>query len=93
MTVENATTPTNTPAGTAPFTPPKAAVTKTTPKSTTHHVQTAGETKGAVTPKVSSGQLPFTGLALWIPLGAGFVLIALGLTVRTKARRSNSQAH
>jgi cytoskeletal protein RodZ len=101
-TTKTPTTPAETPAANAAFSPPKAVVKKAAvkkkpayvkPKVVKHHVQTTGQTKSNVAPKVSSGQLPFTGLALWIPLAAGFVLIALGLTLRTKARRRNSPAH
>ena len=40
-----------------------------------------------------SSQLPFTGLALWVPLAAGLLLIAFGVAVRTRARRHGSGAH
>ncbi len=43
------------------------------------------------TPKAS--QLPFTGLALWMPLAIGFLLLATGLVLRTRSRRHSSGAH
>jgi hypothetical protein len=56
--------------------------------------QVAGKTQSAnVAPKVKSGQLPFTGLALWVPLASGLVLIALGLVLRTRGRRHSTGAH
>jgi hypothetical protein len=45
-----------------------------------------------IAPKAAAGQLPFTGLALWIPLAAGLVLIALGIVLRTRGRRRGSAA-
>jgi hypothetical protein len=42
-------------------------------------------------PKAS--QLPFTGLALWMPLAIGFLLLATGLVLRTRSRRHSSGAH
>ena len=70
-----------------PFTPPKVK-----PKNkVVHKAEAAAQT--AVAPKVSTGQLPFTGLALWVPLAAGLVLIALGVVLRTRARRSRPTAH
>ena len=84
------------------FTPPAAKPkAKVTPKvhkakkNAVHRVQTAGAVKASnVSPKVvKSGQLPFTGLALWIPLAFGLVLIAFGVTLRTKARRRGPAAH
>jgi hypothetical protein len=40
----------------------------------------------------SSSNLPFTGLALWVPLAIGLVLIATGLVLRTRGRRRDSTA-
>jgi hypothetical protein len=72
------------------FTPPKAVV-KATPQNT---AQVAGQsTAASVAPKAKSGQLPFTGLALWVPLAGGLALIALGLVLRTRTRRHGSAAH
>jgi hypothetical protein len=39
-----------------------------------------------------SSQLPFTGLALWVPLAIGLLLFAFGVTLRTRARRHGSGA-
>ena len=77
-----------------PFSPPKAIVKKKAVQAKNHPVKITAETKAAtVAPKANSGQLPFTGLALWIPLAFGLVLIASGLTLRTRARRRGSEAH
>lgn len=89
-----------TPPGTKPVTPPtakpKAAVkatektkVKTTPKG--QGVAVAKAQQGA--PKATSSQLPFTGLALWVPLTIGLLLIAFGLVLRTRSRRRHSEAH
>lgn len=81
----------------APFAPPKAKPAKVP----TSHVQaatktkaptTVGQTQSANAAPVKSGQLPFTGLALWVPLAAGLALIALGLTLRLRSRRHGSTA-
>ena len=81
---------------TPPTAKPKAHVVKhaKAKKNVVHRVQVAGATKASnVAPKVvKSGQLPFTGLALWIPLAFGLVLIAAGVTLRTKARRRGGPA-
>jgi hypothetical protein len=42
---------------------------------------------------VSSSQLPFTGLALWVPLALGLALIVFGLALRTRVRRRDAGAH
>ena len=57
-----------------------------------HQVQSNGEA-GNVSPTVKSGQLPFTGLALWIPLAGGLMLIAFGIVLRTRGHRSSTGAH
>ncbi len=68
------------PAQELPFKPPKAT---SQPQPTP-----------SVTPTAKSSELPFTGLALWIPLAVGFTLIATGLTLRVKSRRrGGSTAH
>jgi hypothetical protein len=65
-----------------------------TNKASTHNEQVAAQAKAVkAAPKVKSGQLPFTGLALWIPLAGGGVLIALGLTLRIRGRRGDTLAH
>jgi hypothetical protein len=56
----------------------------------------AAEAATQASPKPASApstQLPFTGLALWVPLAIGLVLIGVGVTVRTRARRHGSGAH
>jgi hypothetical protein len=67
---------------------PKA---KPTPASV-QQVQAAGQAAD-VAPAAKSSQLPFTGLALWIPLAGGLLLIAFGLALRTRGRRHSSGAH
>ena len=51
----------------------------------------------AVAPKAApaqtSSQLPFTGLALWVPLAIGLLLIGSGVLLRTRAKRHGSSAH
>lgn len=44
-------------------------------------------------PKVTTSQLPFTGLTLWVPLAVGLMLIAFGLVLRTRSRRRHTSAH
>jgi len=73
----------------APFTPPKA---KPTTQVTNETAGAAPATK-AVAPEAVSSQLPFTGLALWVPLAIGLLLLAFGLGLRTRARRRDAGAH
>jgi len=73
----------------AAFTPPKVAP-KVAPTVAPKAV-TKAAVKTQAAPKAS--QLPFTGLTLWVPLAAGFVLIALGLALRLRGRRRDSPAH
>jgi hypothetical protein len=68
------------------FTPPKAKV-KVKP-----HAAAAVKAQTAA-PKVTTSQLPFTGLALWVPLAIGLLLISLGVVLRTRGRRRHSGAH
>ena len=65
---------------TAKFTP--KTVQKAQPKQATKAV--------AKTSAKPSSQLPFTGLALWVPLAIGLVLIAFGVTLRTRAKRHSA---
>ena len=69
----------------APFTPPtpKPAGVVAPPKTPAPAAQVQAPPRA---------QLPFTGLALWIPLAIGLAMLALGLTVRTRARRRDSNA-
>ena len=84
----------STPPQTNPVTPPtskpkaKAKVKATAKKQ---GVAVAKVKQGA--PKATSSQLPFTGLALWVPLAIGLTLIAFGLVLRTRSRRRHSEAH
>ncbi len=73
--------------------PPKAKVTATAAPKATPKAVAAGAAKAEKAPTVTSSQLPFTGLALWIPLAAGLMLIAFGLVLRTRGRRHGSSAH
>jgi hypothetical protein len=68
---------------------------KTTIKAETKGAAHAQGTAQKVAPKPAptQSQLPFTGLALWVPLAAGLVLIALGLVLRTRGRRRGTPAH
>jgi hypothetical protein len=62
-----------------PYTPPKA-----------HHAEAVKASAPAApkaSPTVTSSQLPFTGLALWMPLAIGLLLLATGLVLRTRSRR------
>jgi hypothetical protein len=70
--------------GYTPKVTPKAKA-KATPKPATT-AQAAGQT--ATRP--AKNQLPFTGLALWMPLSIGLLLIAFGIALRTRGRRRNS---
>jgi hypothetical protein len=73
----------------AVFTPPTAkAKAKAEPQAAAAAVKSQ---KAA--PKVTSSQLPFTGLTLWVPLAIGLMLISLGLVLRTRGRRRHSGAH
>jgi hypothetical protein len=64
----------------APYTPPKA-----------HHkaaaVKASGTAAAKASPTATSSQLPFTGLALWMPLAIGLLLLATGLVLRTRSRQ------
>ena len=70
---------------TAKFTP--KTVQKAQPKQAAKAVAKTSQYK-------PSSQLPFTGLALWVPLAIGLLLIAFGVTLRTRAKRQHgSGAH
>jgi hypothetical protein len=77
-----------------------------TPKQTAHFAPKVAKVKAkaavkaeatAVAPKAApaqtSSQLPFTGLALWVPLAIGLLLIGSGVLLRTRAKRHGSSAH
>ena len=76
----------------APFTPPKAKVVAATVTKKPQAAAAAVKAQKAA-PKVTSSQLPFTGLTLWVPLAIGLLLISLGLVLRTRGRRRHSGAH
>lgn len=40
----------------------------------------------------TSSHLPFTGLALWVPLAIGLLLVGTGVLLRTRAGRHGSRA-
>jgi hypothetical protein len=80
----------------APYTPKQTQhftpkVTKVKAKAAVKAEATAAAPKAA--PAQTSSQLPFTGLALWVPLAIGLVLIGAGVLLRTRARRHGSGAH
>jgi hypothetical protein len=75
----------------APFKAPKAKI-KAKVKAKKHQAAAAA-VKVKVAPKVVASQLPFTGLALWVPLAIGLMLIAFGLVLRTRGRRRHTGAH
>ena len=78
----------------APFTPPTAKPKLTPPTGETTESGTAAAGTGqSGAPKATSSQLPFTGLALWVPLAIGLMLISLGLVLRTRGRRRQTGAH
>jgi hypothetical protein len=67
---------------------------KFTPKTVKAEPQAKAAAAVAAKPATKpSTQLPFTGLALWVPLAIGLMLIAFGVTLRTRARRHGSDAH
>jgi hypothetical protein len=92
------TPPTTPPTKTPPagkFTPPTSG--KKTPKTTAFKPpkgpkgRTGKGTLGtSVTQRKGTGGLPFTGLALWIPMAGGLVLLLLGFALR-RAGRSREQ--
>ena len=80
----------------APYTPKQTAhfapkVAKVKAKAAVKAEATAVAPKAA--PAQTSSQLPFTGLALWVPLAIGLLLIGSGVLLRTRAKRHGSSAH
>lgn len=81
--------------------PAEAAVTTTAPATTTQPTTTtkqpttqpprtttaAGGIAGESAPPTTGSTLPFTGLALWVPLLAGMLLVLAGVGLRLQARR------
>jgi hypothetical protein len=77
----------NATAASAQYTKYKPKTAKFTPK-TVQKAQPKQATKAVVkTSATPTSQLPFTGLALWVPLAIGLLLIAFGVTLRTRAKR------
>lgn len=81
-----------------------AQYTPYTPKQTAQFAPKVTKAKAAVkaeatavapkaAPAQTSSQLPFTGLALWVPLAIGLLLIGSGVLLRTRAKRHGSSAH
>jgi hypothetical protein len=66
---------------------------KATSKAKPQAHAAAAHAEKAAAPKATKAQLPFTGLALWVPLAFGLMLIAFGLVLRTRGRRRDSGAH
>lgn len=81
----------------APVTPKKpkhSAAAKPTKVTQKHAAAAAAAVKVQKAPATATtSQLPFTGLALWVPLAIGLMLIAFGLVLRTRGRRGHRGAH
>jgi hypothetical protein len=74
----------------APYTPKHTAMGN---KAVQSSKQSAAKAPAATkAPTATSSELPFTGLALWVPLAIGLMLIAFGVIVRTRARRHGARA-
>jgi hypothetical protein len=73
-----------------PYTPKTA---KFTPKTVQKALPKQATKAVAKTSAKPSSQLPFTGLALWVPLAIGLMLIAFGVALRTRAKRHGTSAH
>src|SRR4029078_7926121 len=78
----------DTPTQTAHFAP---KVAKVKPRTAGKAEATAVAPKAA--PAKATSHLPSTGLALWVPLAIGLLLIGSGVLLRTRARRHGSSAH
>ena len=91
-----------TPPTSPPITPPKQPTGgtggTTSGGSSGGQASSGGQGSGTEGTSASSGtggtssNLPFTGLALWVPLAIGLGLIATGLVLRTRGRRRDSGA-
>jgi hypothetical protein len=83
----------------APVTPPKHKAgfkpkTKIKVVKAKHASAAAAAVKVQKSPSATTtSQLPFTGLALWVPLAIGLMLIAVGIVLRTRGRRGHRGAH
>jgi type VI protein secretion system component VasF len=87
-----ATTKQNT-AASAQYTTYKPKTAKFTPKTVQKAQPKQAAKAVAKTAAKPTSQLPFTGLALWVPLAIGLMLIVFGVTLRTRAKRHGSSAH
>jgi hypothetical protein len=75
----------------APFTPPAKPKPTTGTNGTSQTGGAAGtEAASPPAPQVKSAQLPFTGLALWVPLVFGLAIVSIGLVLRTRGRRRDA---
>jgi len=75
----------------APFTPPaKPKVAPFTPPSKPTGGAAGTESTSPPAPQVKSAELPFTGLALWVPLAFGLAIVSIGLVLRTRGRRRDA---
>ena len=77
----------------APYHPKQTAQPKPAAKAKEAVKSEATAPAPKAVPANTSSQLPFSGLALWVPLAIGLVLIAFGVVVRTRARRNGPSAH
>ena len=71
----------------APFVPPKKPARE--PAAQVKKVTAKPKPVQAAQPATTS-DLPFTGLALWVPVAIGLLLIAIGLTTRLRGHRRTS---
>ena len=79
----------------APFTPPTEPKAPFTPPSKPTGGAAGTESTSApftppAAPQVKSAELPFTGLALWVPLAFGLAIVSIGLVLRTRGRRRDA---
>ena len=79
----------------APFTPPAKPKAPFTPPSQPTGGAAGTESTSApftppAAPQVKSAELPFTGLALWVPLAFGLAIVSIGLVLRTRGRRRDA---
>ncbi len=79
----------------APYTPKQTAqfAPKVTKAKAAVKAEATAVAPKAAAPAHSSAQLPFTGLALWVPLAIGLLLIGSGVLLRTRAKRHGPSAH
>ena len=79
----------------APYTPKQTAqfAPKVTKAKAAVKAEATAVAPKAAAPANTSAQLPFTGLALWVPLAIGLLLIGSGVLLRTRAKRHGPSAH